>query len=161
MKKNNNGGIIVYKADQVADWFLCRKAMTPKKLQKMLYYAYAWTLTLTNDSSNNLKNKLFEEKFEAWVHGPVIPEIYHMYKDYGYNKISEQEKLINFDNEDIENILKQVMLVYGDYDGNDLESITHQEEPWKEAREGYGPLDSCSEIISDETMYKTYIKRIA
>ncbi|EGE9348465.1 hypothetical protein IBL91_003145, partial [Listeria monocytogenes] len=61
----------MYTADQVADWFLCRKAMTPKKLQKMLYYAYAWTLTLTNDNPDDLKNKLFPEKFEAWVHGPV------------------------------------------------------------------------------------------
>ncbi|MCX67229.1 DUF4065 domain-containing protein [Listeria monocytogenes] len=151
----------MYNADQVADWFLCRKAMTPKKLQKMLYYAYAWTLTLTNDDADDLKNKLFEEKFEAWVHGPVIPEIYHKYKDHGYNKISVREETVTFDNEDIEDVLKQVMSVYGGYDGNELESITHQEEPWQEAREGYGPLDSCSETISDETIYNTYIKRVA
>ncbi|EAD0716504.1 DUF4065 domain-containing protein [Listeria monocytogenes] len=151
----------MYTAKDLANWFLAHESMTPKKLQKMLYYAYAWTLTLTNEKEDDLSNKLFPEKFEAWVHGPVVPEIYQEYKGYGYTNIPKCESEIDIDNKDIKSILDQVMSVYGKFDGNDLESITHQEEPWKEAREGYGPLDSCSEIISDETMYKTYIKRIA
>ena len=29
----------------VAKWFLSKESMTPKKLQKIVYYAYAWFLT--------------------------------------------------------------------------------------------------------------------
>ncbi|MBK3698576.1 Panacea domain-containing protein [Listeria monocytogenes] len=151
----------MYSAEVLADWFLSQESMTPKKLQKMLYYAYAWTLTLTNDKDNDLTNKLFEEQFEAWVHGPVIPEIYRMYSVYGYNNIPKIDNEIDIGNKDIENILNQVMTVYGKYDGNELESITHQEEPWISARSGYGPLDTCNEVIDDTIIYKTYIGRVS
>ncbi|EGP9509524.1 SocA family protein, partial [Listeria monocytogenes] len=145
----------MYTAKDLANWFLAKESMTPKKLQKMLYYAYAWTLTLTNEKEDDLSNKLFPEKFEAWVHGPVIPEIYHEYKRYGYTNIPKQENTIDLDNKDIESILDQVMLVYGKFDGNELESITHQEEPWNSARIGCGPLDTCNNVIDDVIMYKT------
>ena len=61
----------------VADWFLGKDSMSPKKLQKIVYYAYAWVLTLMNESENDLDIKLFDSRIEAWVHGPVIPELYH------------------------------------------------------------------------------------
>ncbi|EAG2314581.1 TPA_asm: DUF4065 domain-containing protein [Listeria monocytogenes] len=151
----------MYTAKDLANWFLAKESMTPKKLQKMLYYAYAWTLTLTNEKEDDLSNKLFPEKFEAWVHGPVIPEIYQEYKEYGYSNIPKCESEINIDNKDIESILDQIMLVYGKFDGNQLESITHQEEPWISARIGYGPLDTCNKVIDDVIMYNTYIKRVS
>lgn len=43
----------------------------------MVYYA--WTLTLMNDTSSNLSNKLFYDNIEAWVHGPVIGSVYMKY----------------------------------------------------------------------------------
>ena len=58
------------KAREVAEYFI-EKAysendkITQKKLQKMLYYAQAWFLAFNN-------KKLFEEKIEAWLHGPAI-----------------------------------------------------------------------------------------
>ncbi|EAF2349116.1 DUF4065 domain-containing protein [Listeria monocytogenes] len=151
----------MYTAKDLANWFLAHESMTPKKLQKMLYYAYAWTLTLTNEKEDDLRNKLFPDKFEAWVHGPVIPEIYQEYKEYGYTNIPKCESEINIDNKDIESILNQVMSVYGKFDGNELESITHQEEPWISARIGYGPLDTCNKVIDDVIMYNTYIERVS
>jgi uncharacterized phage-associated protein len=30
---------------------------------------------------------LFEEDFEAWIHGPVIPKLYHHYKEFGWRPI--------------------------------------------------------------------------
>lgn len=149
-----------YTADEIAKWFLSQKEMSPKKLQKMLYYAYSWVLTLTNDSEKNLSNRLFEERFEAWVHGPVIRRVYDTYKDYGYSDIPKYEGELPDIDEDVLDILNQVMEVYGDYNGNQLEIITHQEEPWKEARDGYEPLQSCDVEILDQTIYSTYIKRV-
>src|SRR5690606_31825912 len=80
-----------YPVEAVAKWFLSRKSMSPKKLQKMLYYAYVWVLTLLNESADDLNNRLFEEKFEAWVHGPVIYSVYDQYREWGFSDIPQYE----------------------------------------------------------------------
>lgn len=143
---------------QIINWFLSKKSMSPKKLQKMLYYAQSWTITLENEKADDIKNKLFKENFEAWVHGPVIPSVYHEYKKYGYTNIPQIEDTIEFD-EDIENILLQVFDVYGGYNGNELENITHQEEPWQKARKGFSSLELCQNVISEKEMFKYYMKQ--
>ncbi|MGP3638801.1 Panacea domain-containing protein [Lentilactobacillus hilgardii] len=151
-----------YSADEVAKWFLSRTSMSPKKLQKMLYYAYSWVLTLMNDSSQNLQNRLFNENFEAWVHGPVVRSIYAKYANWGYQDINDcvGKESPKFP-DDIEDILKQVSHVYGKYTADELESITHQEEPWKKARKGLSALDSSNQCISDQDIFNYYIRRVA
>lgn len=152
-----------YTYDEVADWFLAKGkgSISPKKLQKLVYYAYAWTLTLLNESADNLKNRLFNDAhFEAWVHGPVIHELYNEYSKYGFSDISESKDKPLFV-EDVEDVLNQVWDVYGKYNADQLESMTHQESPWLNARKGLSPLDSSTNIISDEDMFNCYIKRIA
>lgn len=152
-----------YTYDEVADWFLAKGKgkISPKKLQKLVYYAYAWALTLLNDSAKNLTNKLFDDgHFEAWVHGPVIRELYDEYSKYGFNDISESKTKPIFA-EDIEDILNQVWDVYGEYNADQLESMTHQESPWKNARKGLKPLDSGNTVISDWDIFNCYIQRVS
>lgn len=153
-----------YNVLDVADWFI-KKAqeeggeISPKKLQKLLYYAYSWSLVFFNDSSDDLSEKLFENNIEAWVHGPVIPEVYHEYKTYGYNPIVKDVKKPHF-SEDTEDVLKQVWDIYGGYNGNQLESITHQEEPWIEARGDSKPLDASNNLLNDKTIFSYYISEL-
>ena len=54
----------------VANWFLSKGSVTHKKLQKLCYYSQAWHCALYDGTP------LFAERIEAWVHGPVIPELY-------------------------------------------------------------------------------------
>ena len=54
------------------------------KLQQLLYYAQGWHLALWG-------NKLFNERIEAWIMGPVIPAVYHKFKLYGGSIISESD----------------------------------------------------------------------
>ncbi|WP_423710358.1 Panacea domain-containing protein [Latilactobacillus curvatus] len=149
-----------YTTSQIANWFLAKESISPKKLQKLMYYAYAWTLTLTNDSPDELNNRLFNDKFQAWVHGPVLNDIYHQYAQYGYHNIDskdiEKPNLVS----DIEDILEQVWDVYGKYSADELESLTHQESPWKTARAGVDPLESCQNELDDRIIYECYISRI-
>lgn len=52
-------------AKKIAKWFLSKESMSPKKIQKLVYYAYSWYLTLMNDSVEYLNNKLFDEEIKA------------------------------------------------------------------------------------------------
>ncbi|GIN46807.1 Panacea domain-containing protein [Bacillus paralicheniformis] len=149
-----------YNVESVAQWFLAKEAMTPKKLQKILYYAYSWFLTLENENADELENRLFEEEFEAWVHGPVIHKVYDHYRHKGYQEIEKFEGELPVFDSDTEEILEQVWSVYGQYNGNQLETLTHQESPWIKAREGYQPLDRCRNIIDDQDIFECYIQRV-
>lgn len=151
----------MYSALDIAKWFLSKEAMTPKKVQKLVYYAYAWYLTLSNEEKDKLQNRLFSEDIQAWVHGPVVYELYDEYKTYRFNTIPKD---LNTDfefNIDTVDVLEQVWEVYGHFNANELESITHQEDPWILTREGYGPLDACNEVITDDKIFEYYGSRIA
>lgn len=142
------------------------KDMTPKKLQKILYYCYSWNLVFTaeNDSSEELKNsKLFPEVFEAWVHGPVVKVVYNKYKNSKASVIEtstfDESSLSCLNADELENI-DEVIEIYGDFTGNQLEDLTHEEEPWREARGELTPLEICTEELSDKTIYNYYGKLV-
>lgn len=141
----------------VADWFLGKDSMSPKKLQKLAYYAYAWVLTLMNENEDDLDIKLFDSRIEAWIHGPLLPELYHEYR--GKSMIPQKSSVPCFD-EDIEDIMEQVWDVYGIYTGNQLESITHRESPWIRARGDCSPVETCTNEITDRSIYCYYIERV-
>lgn len=129
--------------------------MSPKKLQKLVYYAYAWTLALLNERVDELNTRLFHDRIEAWVHGPVIPSLYHHYKAYGWDDIPMIESEVNV-SEDVRDILEQVWNAYGQFSANELESISHSETPWINARRGVSACDPCNARISDEEIFNFY-----
>ena len=49
-----------------------------------------------------------------------------------------------------------VVNTFGMYGGKTLEKITHNEEPWREARRGYGDGIPSSELLSKERIMKYY-----
>jgi uncharacterized phage-associated protein len=117
--------------------------ITPLKLQKLLFYAQGWYMSF-------YKVPLFTNDFQAWVHGPVIPEVYSNFRDNGYNAIDKVEAdLSKFDPMQVE-LLDQVYDVYGMYDAKVLERMTHRDTPWKEARQGFGRDENCQEVIAKE-----------
>jgi uncharacterized phage-associated protein len=138
----------------VADFFLsvvdrdAGSSITHLKLQKLVYYAQAWHLVFTG-------NPLFPERIEAWVHGPVCPELYKRFADCGYQSLPEPETMPEFTPEQLET-LEEVWDVYGDFDGRYLEQLTHQEKPWIEARGGCEPFEHCQNEISLTTMKEFY-----
>lgn len=153
---------ITIKADikDVADWFLLKKNMSNKKIQKLCYYAEAWSLALLNqDIAQN-------SDFEAWVHGPVSKVLYKVYREFGWNKLTitnpeivKKRLDILFTREQIE-VLESVWDTYGEYGADQLEALTHLEEPWLEQRMGLEKFQSSTRKISKETM-KRYYKSIA
>lgn len=140
--------------------------MTPKKLQKMLYYCYSWHLALTaenEDPDEILSSRLFDAEFEAWAHGPVIPEVYNAYKKNKHTVIEESGIDIDVNeclNEDEIDSIEQVIEVYGEFNGNQLEQISHLEKPWISARGDAKPLDICTNKIDDLSIYSFYSSQL-
>ena len=52
------------------------------------------------------------------------------------------------ESDDIE-FINYILDNYAGYSGAELESMTHKEDPWLEARDGYAPMQSCNNIISE------------
>ena len=53
-------------------------------------------------------------------------------------------------------VLKAVYRTYSKLDGSQLESLTHSELPWQEARGNLAPYEICNNPISLETMKQYY-----
>lgn len=147
------------RASDVARYFLSRSklnsetAITHLKLQKLVYYAQAWHLALT-------EGPLFRERIEAWIHGPVCPDLYYEYRKHGFSEIAPTSPPNNLTTQQI-NILEAVWQAYGSYDGNYLEELTHKEEPWKKARAGLNGLERSSNEIDHKSMADYYGNRNA
>lgn len=142
----------MYSVQNVADWFLNQDTMTHKKLEKLIYLAYSYTLVILNQ-------KLFDDEFYAYVHGPIVKAIYNQYQDYGLSEIGKINIKPKFD-ADTEDVLEQVWQVYGKYDGLELESIVRQTTPWQKARQGISNLDGRDYKISQQDITNYFSTKI-
>ena len=136
----------------VAEWFLHKKSFTHKQLQKLCYYAQAWHCAL-------LDRPLFDEDFQAWVHGPVAPALYAVYANYGWKKIArEKGESPKFAADSLE-VLQAVYRTYSKFDGFQLEAMTHSETPWQQARGNLKPYETGTTIIPTEAMKNYYVEK--
>jgi uncharacterized phage-associated protein len=121
--------------------------MTAMKLQKLVYYSQAWSLVWDEEP-------LFNEPIEAWANGPVVRELYNRHQ--GKFKVNEwhgnPEKLTESQKETINKVLK----FYGAMSSQALSDLSHQEEPWRQAREGLGSTDRGSRVIELAAMAEYY-----
>ncbi len=133
----------------LANAFLSIEAMTHKKLQKLCYYAKAWYLAINDEN-------LVNESFEAWVHGAVQPALYQKYRAYGFQLIPMFNENRSQLPEEFLSFSREIFESYGEFTGDQLEKINHQELPWLNARQGLKPWQSGNVIISEEDMKKYY-----
>jgi uncharacterized phage-associated protein len=141
-------------AKDVAQFFIMKglqddaDGISHMKLQKLLYYAKGFHQAIFEKS-------LFPEKLLAWVHGPVIEDIYHTYKHYGKSPINEYEcdPCTQFNEEQLE-LLNEVWDVFGQFSAWKLRDMTHHEKPWLDH-------EADASEISDEELasyFKTRVK---
>lgn len=119
------------------------RKMTHLKLQKLVYYAQAYSLAIKN-------TPMFDERIEAWDHGPVSPDLYARFKEYYYYEIPHCKKPDL--PEGMETILNKVWLAFGCYDGQTLEQFTHEEKPWQDARKIAREKNRRHVIITQESI---------
>lgn len=131
--------------------------VTPLMLQKLLYFIQGISYALN-------KRPMFYENCQAWVHGPVYPEVYDMFRDFKYNPIEDARFAIFEGTEDAlteeeRRIIDLVVDTFGEYSGKVLERITHKELPWKLARKGYADTIPSNETILKENIEKYYMEK--
>lgn len=129
---------MLYTPKSIANFFLDLaksrgELVSPMKLQKLVYYAHGWY-------SGNTGQPLIDEAVEAWQYGPVIPSLYHDFKQFGSSGITR--KATEFDGiafreasppEDpvIRTFLQNVWSSYGPLTGLKLSELTHSTDgPW-------------------------------
>ena len=95
------------------------------KLQKLAYYCQGYTLAI-------IDQRLFDGKIEAWDHGPVVPAMYHEFKDFGSNPILVEfsEDLLKIIPKKCLDIVNFVLDKFGKTGPWDLVHRTHGEKPW-------------------------------
>lgn len=127
-------------------------SISPLKLQKLLYYAQAYHLSIFG-------SPLFIEDFKKWDHGPVVVSEYtefaHKRRINRTTPISKNhcdEQALTQDVQKIENNLELIYFLKSLYESflfktaEELSAQTHRERPWCEASENF-PIPQ--EIIAD------------
>jgi uncharacterized phage-associated protein len=130
--------------------FILEKAgpMTAMKLQKLVYYAQAWSLVWD-------EAPLFPERIEAWANGPVCPDLYALHKGQFMIKDwpSGNPDALSCDQRET---VMQVVKSYSRLSSQALSDLTHRENPWKDAREGYPPTMRSNVEITHAAMAEYY-----
>lgn len=119
--------------------------LSTMKLQKLCYYAQAWSLVWDDQP-------LFNEEFEAWRNGPVCNELFQATKgQFSVNAEDESGDSSNLtDNQ--KDTIDKVLETYGDKSAQWLSQLTHIEDPWNEARKDVPEDWGTNFIITKESM---------
>jgi uncharacterized phage-associated protein len=135
----------------VARYILEKKGMmTAMKLQKLVYYAQAWSLVWDDEP-------LFKENIQAWINGPVVRELYDECKGKYQITIDDitlgDSCQLSINQRDS---IDRVLDYYGDKSSQWLSDLTHMEDPWQNARKGLSPRDRGEIVITHADMANYY-----
>jgi uncharacterized phage-associated protein len=137
---------LTYGVDQVARFILSLtdpedNDVSNLKLQKLCYYAQGLCTAMRGAP-------LFRERLEAWDHGPVVPDLYHQYKQYGAQPIPA---VTDFDLSELEDIDRQALSdvydYYAQFSAWRLRNMTHEEAPWINASKRHGREISVEALV--------------
>ena len=143
---------IIYDALTIAKWIINKIHPEPLKLQKLLYLAQGYSYAFYD-------RPLFKDDLEGWVHGPVVRNVYDIFKNYQYNSIDTNFEVEELDDE-AKDIINYVIKNFGIYYAKYLEKISHEQEPWILSRRGLDPDERIDKTISKESIANYFINEI-
>jgi uncharacterized phage-associated protein len=124
--------------------------VTTMKLQKLVYYAQAWSLAWSGEP-------LFEEKIKAWREGPVVGTLHFEHR----GRLAIQAKHLQLGSSQSLSDAQRatigaVLVFYGKRDPEYLSKLTHEEDPWKMARGELAADATGNEEITRDSMRHFY-----
>jgi uncharacterized phage-associated protein len=122
--------------------------MTAMKLQKLCYYAQAWSLVWE-------QQELFPEEFEAWANGPVVRELYDRHRGQFQVSTWPSGEPTNLTPDQAATV-DAVLEAYGKLTARQLSELTHREFPWREARGSMPATERSSHVIGKAVMQDFY-----
>ena len=127
------------KVSAVANEFLEKSdKISVLKLVKLCYIAQGFSLAVLDRPIFN------DDRIEAWKYGPVVPSIYHEFKHFGRDYITEKSEFVtrtddfscmketpSLTDENDKKIVQIVWNMYGELSANRLIDLTHKSgTPW-------------------------------
>ena len=164
---------MAYDAKAVANYILDLAtvdgvAISPMKLQKLIYYAHGWHLAVAGEP-------LISDEIEAWNYGPVVPSIYHDFRRFGNEPITSPAQDFSWDrgrvvvstpeipsgdaHEKTREILRRVWDVYKGLSALKLSKMTHTPDaPWSKAVAAHGGKIQTGQKISNDLIRDYFAK---
>jgi uncharacterized phage-associated protein len=135
------------------------------KMQKLLFYAHAWWLAAADEP-------LFDEEIYAWPWGPVVPNVYGEFREFGRRPIvgKRATELVRIGDgplsfrvrepekprPDVLKFLESLWSSHRGFTGIQLSNATHAEgEPWTIVKDQYVDLDS-KPLIPNELIKEVF-----
>lgn len=116
------------------------------RIQRLCFFAQCLYIA-TGDGT-----PLFENSMQAWIYGPVSPELYKIYSSSVEIKYHQTEAPSL--PEDVEECLENVYLQLKDMSTEKISSIATHQYPWINARKDAKRGDACTNEISIEDIRK-------
>lgn len=118
----------MYTALEVAKYIINKciglgRPISNLQLQKILYYVQGEYMSKTNGEP------LFEDNFEAWQYGPVVPKVYYKYNIYSASEITDVQQGEDIP-QNVRNIIDNKIEEKSKYSAWNLVEQTHSEAPW-------------------------------
>ena len=125
------------------------KEISPIKLQKSLYFCFAYWGGFVRKSkledteiTINKSEWLFEEQIEAWVYGPVVPDVYH-----DTNLMENRNENLFCANEDVKDFINGVLDDILNVSDFKLVEVSHSDNCWKK---NFDPNSKRHNVVIDK-----------
>lgn len=138
------------------------QALTNLVINKVLYFIQGWHLAY-------FKSKLFNDVPQAWVYGPVYSRVYRKFKNVSniasldaddLSKLLDDAKLkLNLE-EKQQKFLDSVISHYGKKSAFELTSISHDTDPWINARKDLSIVENSMNYIPHQNMLDYFSSRL-
>jgi len=145
---------------------LAGEKVSPLKLQKLIYYAAGYFIAAYDEA-------LIDSAIEAWDYGPVVPELYREFREYGSGPILGPAREFDWESEAsipvpvpvgdarVDRVIDYVWKTYGKYSAVQLSDMTHADgSPWdktKKANPGIKNADIQSSMLKEH--FSSLVKR--
>lgn len=128
--------------------------LTPMQVQKILFYAQGWTVA-------EWDKPLFDDDLEAWTEGPVVDQVWRVFKAFGPKPITDESHADDSGLSEVEkHMVRQVWDTYKQYSAWALSDMTHEDPAWLGAREGLARNAAAKRKITLEAMKRSFLEKL-